>query len=380
MKVAIVSESFLPVFNGVANSVVKVLETLKANGHEAIVVAPTTSGDEYLGFKTYSVPSIQLFQFSLGVPNPVVTKLLDEFQPDLLHVASPVLLGSQALAWAERNLVPSVAIFQTDIAAYADRYGFKFLRPVVDKLMASFHMSATLNLAPTEEVKQYLTKLQVPNVELWGRGVELSLYNPNLRLNKKVSELRNELAPNGEKIIGYVGRLAAEKQVDRFAELRNIQGTVIVLVGDGPERGKLESMFAGTNVKFVGKKSGQELADHYACFDIFVHFGAEETFGQTIQEAQASGCAVIAPKSGGPKFLIESGVSGYLIENEDKKGFRNTVGSLLEDNLLRARVAEGGRRSVLDKSWEANNSKLLEYYMRAISLANESRAKELLVA
>jgi phosphatidylinositol alpha 1,6-mannosyltransferase len=156
MRVAIVTESFPPVFNGVANSVVRVLETLKASGHEAIVIAPTTPGKYFNGFRTYRVPSVPFFQFQLGLPNPLVTKILDDFKPDIVHAASPVLLGAQAVSWADRNDVPAIAIFQTDIAAYAERYGFKLLRPMVDRMMANFHAGATINLAPTTEVRDYL--------------------------------------------------------------------------------------------------------------------------------------------------------------------------------------------------------------------------------
>ncbi len=236
MRVAIVTESFPPVFNGVANSVVRVLETLKAEGHEAIVIAPTTPGKYFNGFRTYRVPSVPFFQFQLGLPNPFVAKILDDFKPDVVHAASPVLLGAQAVAWAQRNFVPSVAIFQTDIAAYAERYGFKALRPFVDRAMANFHAGATINLAPTTEVSEYLRRIGLSNVSVWGRGVDLDLYHPNRKSGEGALSLRNQIAPNGEKVVGFVGRLAAEKQVGRFSELFKIPNTTFLIVGDGPER------------------------------------------------------------------------------------------------------------------------------------------------
>jgi len=380
MRVAIVTESFPPVFNGVANSVVRVLETLKAEGHEAIVIAPTTPGKYFNGFRTYRVPSLPLFQFQLGLPNPLVSKILDDFKPDVVHAASPVLLGAQAVAWADRNQVPAVAIFQTDIAAYTERYGFKLLRPLVDRAMANFHAGATINLAPTTEVRDYLIRLGLSNVEVWGRGVDLELFHPNRKNTEAVSELRNRFAPNGQKIVGFVGRLAAEKQVDRFSELFSIPNTTFVIVGDGPERASLEQKFRGADVHFVGKQSGDELANHYASFDAFVHFGTEETFGQTIQEAQAAGVPVIAPAAGGPKFLIDSGASGYLVDPTIKNGFTPVLTELLASKELLSRIGEGGRRKVLDKSWAANNAKLLEFYASAMEMTKQPTLSELLVA
>jgi phosphatidylinositol alpha 1,6-mannosyltransferase len=364
----------------VANSVVRVLETLKAQGHEAIVIAPTTTGKYFNGFRTYRVPSVPIFQFQLGLPNPFVNKILDDFKPDVVHAASPVLLGAQAVAWAQRNYVPSVAIFQTDIAAYTERYGFKALRPFIDRAMANFHAGASINLAPTTEVSDYLRRIGLSNVHVWGRGVDLDLYHPNRKASEVVGSLRNQLAPNGERIVGFVGRLAAEKQVDRFSELFSIPNTSFVIVGDGPERMALEQKFQGAKVQFVGKQSGEDLANWYASMDAFVHFGTEETYGQTIQEAQAAGVPVIAPNSGGPKFLIDSGVSGYLVDAEISNGFTPVLSNLLDNPELAARLAEGGRRKVLDKSWEANNAKLLDFYASAIESSVLLDPRRLLVA
>ncbi|NDE88635.1 MAG: glycosyltransferase family 1 protein, partial [Micrococcales bacterium] len=265
LRIAIVTESFPPVFNGVANSVVRVLETIKDLGHEAIVIAPTTPGEYFNGFRTYQVASVPVFQFQLGLPSAAVSKILSDFRPDLVHAASPVLLGAQAVTWAEKNGVPSVAVFQTDLAAYAERYGFKVLRPMMDKLMASFHAGATINLAPNTEVKSYLQNIGLKNIEIWGRGVDLELFHPNRKATAEVKVLREQLAPNGEKIVGYVGRLAAEKRVDRFAEFSDIKNTVFLIVGDGPERAALETKLAKINVKFVGKQTGEDLANYYAC-------------------------------------------------------------------------------------------------------------------
>jgi phosphatidylinositol alpha 1,6-mannosyltransferase len=210
--------------------------------------------------------------------------------------------------------------------------------------------------------------------------VDLELYHPNRKATQAVGLLRKQLAPNGERIVGFVGRLAAEKQVDRFSELFSIRNTSFVIVGDGPERMSLEQKFQGANVQFVGKQSGEDLANWYAAMDAFVHFGTEETYGQTIQEAQAAGVPVIAPNSGGPKFLIESGISGFLVDAEISNGFTPVLETLLDNTELAARIAEGGRRKVLDKSWAANNAKLLDFYDSAIQSAVLLDPRRILVA
>jgi phosphatidylinositol alpha 1,6-mannosyltransferase len=146
-----------------------------------------------------------------------------------------------------------------------------------------------------------------------------------------------------------------------MASLFGIPHTRFVVVGDGPERRRLETEFAGHPVTFTGALRGEALAQAYAELDVFVHFGTEETFGQTIQEAQATGLPVVAPASGGPTFLINHGETGFLADPLDPSTFVQHVTQLVGDAALRARIGEAARRSVLTKSWGANNAQLLQH-------------------
>jgi phosphatidylinositol alpha 1,6-mannosyltransferase len=211
-------------------------------------------------------------------------------------------------------------------------------------------------------------------VEIWGRGVDQDLYNPENKLSPRAKQIRKAIAPNDEDVIGFVGRLAAEKQVHRMAELFELTNVKFLVVGDGPERQKLEQLFAG-RVVFTGALSGLELANHYAAMDIFVHFGTEETFGQTIQEAKASGVAVVAPNCGGPRELIENGVTGLLVDPTIPRGYLEAAQKLL-DSTLRERISQNAAQSVREKSWSKNNSQLLSHYRDAMSKVFSRRAAE----
>lgn len=373
MRVAIITESFLPSVNGVTNSVLRVLDTFRQRGFEAIVIAPTRTGEKHLGYPVIQTVSFPFLQFPVAVPGPNIQRALDEFKPDVIHVAAPFMIGAQALTWSQRNNVPAVAIYQTDLAGYIERYGLSFARPVVDRMMASIHAPANVNLAPTEESKEYLEKLGLENVFVWGRGVDLDLFNPTNRETPEVIALRKKIAPHGERIVGFVGRLAAEKQVHRMSELFAIANTKFVIVGDGPERYRLESQFKGQKVYFAGRQSGIELANHYAALDAFVHFGTEETFGQTIQEAQAAGLPVVAPNSGGPKYLIEDGETGFLANPKGVGNYQKLIRKLLDDSSMSERIGAQARAAVSKKSWEANNAKLIDYYQLAIEMASSKR-------
>jgi phosphatidylinositol alpha 1,6-mannosyltransferase len=366
VKVAVVTESFLPQINGVTNSVVRLLETLHDEGHQAMVIAPTTPGDEHLGYVVHRSPSFPLMRFPVGVPHRALQATLDEFSPDVVHVAAPFLLGRKALAVSARMGIPTVAVYQTDIAGYLQRYGVGFARPLLDRMVASAHTLATRTLAPTPLAAAHLREIGVGNVHVWGRGVDSSLFHPARRGGPGARALRESLSPHGEIVIGYVGRLAVEKQVARLAELFGLPGVRFVIVGDGPERARLENDFARHPVTFLGQLEGEALADAYAALDVFVHFGTEETFGQTIQEAQATGLAVVAPARGGPLHLIDDGRTGFLTGHGTHRTAKSVVAELVGDAALRARLGESARRSVRGRTWSAINRELLDHYHSVI--------------
>jgi phosphatidylinositol alpha 1,6-mannosyltransferase len=154
-------------------------------------------------------------------------------------------------------------------------------------------------------------------------------------MDPAVQRLRRRIAPNGGLIVGYVGRIAPEKQVERMAALRGLDGIRLAIVGDGPSLPATKRALAGMPVTWLGKLTGAELAAAYASFDVFVHTGTEETFGQTVQEAHASGIPVIAPRAGGPIDLVEHGVNGYLFDPSGDSQLRAYVEALSIDERLR---------------------------------------------
>jgi len=360
--VAVVTESFLPQINGVTNSVIKILESLRAEGHEAILIAPTAPSDEYLGFPVIRTTKFFFRSFPVALPLVNMTSILRSFKPDVVHVASPFLLGRQALAVSRRLGIPTVAVYQTDIAGYTARYGLELLEAASRQTVRNIHRLADVNLAPTQESARYLRDMGVTRIAVWGRGVDLERYNPARRTLPATHALRDVIAPDRQLVVGFVGRLAPEKQVDRFAELMGLKNTSFLIVGDGPERAHLEQLFAGKPVTFTGALHGDDLATAYAAMDVFVHCGEEETFGQTIQEALASGVPVVAPAAGGPLALIHDGENGFLVDPREDKAYRTAVKRILKRADVRHEMRLKARASVADKSWANNNARLFEHY------------------
>ncbi|MFD2757870.1 glycosyltransferase family 4 protein [Gulosibacter faecalis] len=378
MRVAIVTESFLPTLNGVTNSVRKVLEHLRRRGHEAIVICPKAGApSEYAGFAVHEVATVNLREFPVGLPSIQVDQLLRDFDPDIVHAASPFMLGWNALATARRRGIPTVAIFQTDVAGYTERNRLGAIRDVTWLLLRSIHSQADLTLAPSTSSIRDLERNRFERVRPWGRGVDLEAFHPNHRRTDAAAELRASFAGPDDVVVGYVGRLAPEKQVERLAALRGIRNVHLAIVGEGPSETSVRGALDGMPVTYLGRRMGRDLSLAYASFDLFVHTGTEETFGQTLQEAHAAGLPVVAPLAGGPIDLVTHGDDGYLFDPAAERGddaMRAYVERLVADPGLRARMGEAGRRRVLGRSWEGICDDLLAYYDEAIAAKTAATA------
>lgn len=363
VKVAIVAESFLPRVNGVTNSVCRILEHLASRGHEALVIAPRPGPSRYAGAPVALVPGVSLpvyKSFVVGVPGRQVEHALRDFRPDVVHLASPVVLGAAGATAAQRLDLPSVAVFQTDLAGFFRRYGFRGTDALLWSWLRHIHAKADRTLAPSLPTLRELEAQGFPRLALWGRGVDQSAFHPRHRS----AEVRARLAPDGQTLIGYLGRLAPEKQVDLLARLDGIPGTRLVVIGDGPAESRLRTLLP--RAVFTGFQSGRALSELLASLDVFVHTGANETFCQALQEALASGLPAVAPAAGGPLDLIRPGVNGLLFPPSDGDSLRAAVTTLVTDVPMRSRMAESALRSVRSRTWEAVCDRLLAHYSEVI--------------
>lgn len=366
MRVAIVTESFLPQVNGVTHSVMRILEHLRDEGHEAMVIAPSDPGlpREYAGFPVTGMLSVSLPRYAevkvATSPQWRFERLFAEFQPDIVHLAAPIGMGRQAALACQRLGLPSVAIYQTDVPSYVSRYGLPGVEPLMWKWFRTVHELATMTLAPSNYARQQLLAAGVRRVGLWGRGVDSVRFHPD----KRDEALRRRLAPNGEKLIGYVGRLAPEKQVEDLEVLADLPGTRTVVVGKGPKADELRQILP--HAAFLGQLTGEELPRALASMDVFVAPGELETFCQTIQEAQASGVPPIAPARGGPIDLIDASHTGWLYAPGDLAGMRAHVRDLLGDDFKREMFGHKAREAVEHRTWASTCDQLLSHYDEAI--------------
>ncbi|MGW0574021.1 glycosyltransferase family 4 protein [Streptomyces tauricus] len=375
MRVVIVTESFPPDVNGVAHCALQTARHLVERGHTPVVVAPATSpklstpaeqtGASFgRGSETSApcpvvrIPSLPLPgypQVRVALPSRRVAAAITAHRADIVHLASPFVLGVRGMAAAGRLGIPAVAVYQTDLAGYARTY-ISTGEATAWRRIRSVHAAADRTLAPSTAALHDLEAHGVPRVRLWPRGVDTVRFRPQHRDDA----LRRELAPNGELIVGYVGRLAPEKQIELLAGACGLPGVRVVVVGDGPSRPSLDQALPGA--VFLGRRTGDELARIFASLDVFVHTGPFETFCQTVQEAMASGVPVVAPAAGGPLDLVAHGRTGLLVPPRDEAAVRDAVWSLAADPALRAAYGAEARRTVEGRTWAAVGDALIDHY------------------
>ncbi len=358
MRIALVTESFLPDVNGVANSVVRVAEHLLARGHEPLVIAPQTRTKETpdLPYPVVRLPSLPMpgyAAFRVGVPTRQLTANLRG--ADVVHLASPFVLGAGGMSAARSLGLPTVAVYQTDVPAYARLYRIG-TEQAAWRWLRRIHNFADRTLAPSSVSVAALRGQGVQRVHLWQRGVDAVRFDPRHRS----AAIRRALAPHGETLVGYVGRLAHEKHVELLDGACALPGVRVVVVGDGPAAPMLRKRLP--DAVFLGARHGAQLARIYASLDVFAHPGPYETFGQSVQEALASGVPVVAPAAGGPVDLVRPGVTGHLVAPLDPAAFTAAVADLATCPERRARFGAAARADVAARTWAAVGDELIDHY------------------
>jgi phosphatidylinositol alpha 1,6-mannosyltransferase len=368
MRIALVTESFLPDVNGVAHSVVRTAEHLVRRGHDPLVIAPqpppgVRGSVGELPYPVVRIPSLGMPgypQVRLGLPTPALNAALRGHGTEIVHLASPFFLGAWGAAAARSLKLPAVAVYQTDVAAYARAYKVAMTEHAAWRWIRTVHNAAFRTLAPSTESMAALGAHGVQRVHLWRRGVDDVRFHPRHRS----AAIRRALAPNGEVLVGFVGRLAVEKQVELLAGVSRLPGVRLVIVGDGPAAATLRRALPAA--VFLGARHGAQLARIYASLDVFAHTGPYETFGQAIQEAMASALPVVAPAAGGPLDLVREGRTGHLVPPHRAAGFTEAVAALAADAGRRALFGAAGRAAIEGRTWSAVGDELLGHYAAAL--------------
>ena len=364
MRIAIVTEVWHPTINGVVTRLAATVDELLRDGHQVLIVAPKLSdGDgERDGLRVRTVPTLSVpFVYGgqpWGLPLPRVGRFLADFEPDVVHVVNPVLLGITGVLSARRHRTPLVCSYHTDVATYASFYRLGWLRPLIWRVVRALHTQAAINLVTSDVAAAQLRQAGIPRVRRWHCGVDLERFRP--------AAIDPQTRGSGYRTALYVGRLAAEKGLGALAELVSVPDVHLVIVGDGPARVSLTEQLRSGSVEFKGPLHGEELAAAYRQADVFVFPSTTETLGLVLLEALASGLPVVAAASPASREVLD-GCGAARLWPAGSPGALPAAVSDLVGSASRQSLADHARRHVAGFGWSAATSYLVEQYRVAVA-------------
>lgn len=376
MRIALFTETFLPKVDGIVTRLSHTVDHLQRLGDQVLVISPDGGLSEYKGAQIYGVPGFPLPlypELKLALPRPSIRQALEEFQPDLIHIVNPAVLGLGGLYYAKSLDVPLVASYHTHLPKYLEHYGLGMLEGVMWELLKAVHNQAQMNLCTSTAMQDALTSHGIERVEVWQKGVDTELFDPSL----SSVDVRSHLSQGhpDSPILLYVGRLSAEKEIDRIKPvLEAIPNARLALVGDGPYRAELEKHFTGTSTYFVGYLTGANLAAAFASADAFIFPSRTETLGLVLLEAMAAGCPVIAANAGGIPDIVTDGLNGYLFDPADEQGAITATQRLLANPQERDTLRANARREAERWGWAAATRQLQSFYRSVLAQSMPSAA------
>jgi glycosyltransferase involved in cell wall biosynthesis len=369
VRIAFFTETFLPKVDGIVTRLTKTLPHLVEAGDEVLIFCPEGAPDSHAGAQVVGVPAMPLPlypELKLALPRPAVSEALERFQPDLVHVVNPAVLGLGGIWLAKTRNLPLVASYHTHLPKYLEHYGMGMLEPLLWELLKAAHNQAELNLCTSTAMVDELAAKGIEHTALWQRGVDTALFRPELASPAMRQRLHGSHNDTGNLLL-YIGRLSAEKQIERIRPvLEALPEARLALVGDGPHRQHLERVFEGTATTFVGYLSGDALASAYASGDAFVFPSSTETLGLVLLEAMAAGCPVVGANRGGIPDIVTDGVNGRLYEPNQPASLITAVQRLLGDQASRSQLRMSARLEAERWGWAGATAQLRGYYRQVL--------------
>lgn len=353
MRIAVFSDTYFPQVNGVSVILGKMKEYMDQQGIEYVYFVPGDAAEP--GVFTFGGMKFPLYpELLITVPRYAkIEKILDEFKPDLVHLATEFTLGWQGMKYARRRHVPLTSTYHTNFVQYLSYYGLPFLEKPGWRYLRWFHSRCALNFSPSVSTLRLLEKHGIPSLRHCPHGIDSDLFNPayrSMQLRKRYTSDKDGM------LLLYVGRMAPEKDLEVLMDavrLLNQRGLSyrLLMVGDGPSRHKLEQMHLD-NVVFCGYQRGQDLYDLYASADIFVFPSVTETFGNVILEAMASGLPVVAAPAGGVEDNLLHGKNGLAFKSGDPQDMAAQIEIMMTQHDLRQALARGALEHARARNWD----------------------------
>lgn len=371
MRIAYVSETWLPCTDGIVTRLRATIGQLVEEGHQVLIVCPRypdQGRDDDRADPRVTVRRVPGIGFRFiyggqrwGLPVPAVRRHLRQFRPDVVHVVNPMLLGIAGVAATRSLRIPLAASYHTNVAAYADFYRLGVLRPVIWETIRLLHNRAGVNLVTSAASERDLAAHGVQRVRPWPRGVDLALFHPRTEAGGRRTD---------QPVALYVGRIAAEKGLHQLAPIgAPHSGFRLVMVGDGPHRAQLQALL-GPQTRFTGTLHGLDLADAYRDADVFVFPSRTDTLGLVVLEALASGLPVVAVDSPATRDLLCDCPAARLVPADDPDALLHAVTELTGDPAGAAQHRRAARAFAERFGWQAATDCLVGYYRQLIDSRN----------
>ncbi|HLY29895.1 MAG TPA: glycosyltransferase family 1 protein [Ktedonobacterales bacterium] len=370
MRVALVTENFLPKLDGVTRTLAMLLEHLQRHGHKAIVLGPEGALRAYAGARIFGAPGFPIpFYPELRVlfPAPRLERRLARFRPDIVHVVDPMLLGAAGIAWGRQLGAPVLSTYHTNLAEYCTYFHLSALVAPMWSYRRFLHNQCALTLCPSPSTSTQLLKHGFSRVGVWARGVDGESFRPERRSQAWRKRITHDPTIP---IILYVGRLSYEKNLDDLVKAFRMLDDCsahLVLVGDGPARADIKRALQGRRVTFTGYLKGEALTEAYASADMFAFPSVTETFGQVVMEAMASGLPVVAYDAEGVRDSVRHGETGLLTPARDSLALAEGLRTLLAEPERRRMMGAAAHAYASQRNWSDMLDQLLATYQRVIA-------------
>ena len=374
-RIALFTGAYNHIADGVSLTLNRLVKYLEENGSEVLVFAPTIKNPpiDHAG-TLVAAPSVRMplpnraeYRLTTHFPR-FIRKKLEEFQPSLIHVASPDRLGTGAVNYGVANDIPVVATYHTHFSSYLAYYKLQWLESWIWNFLRGFYGKCEEVYVPSASMIDVLEQHGISgNLHLWERGVVTELFNPERR---SMAWRRQQGIKDDEVVITFISRLVWEKGLDIYADVvEKLKAKGIahrsMIVGDGPARQELEERLKDT--LFLGHQSGEDLATAYASSDVFLFPSETETFGNVTLEAMASGVTPVCANATGSRSLIRDGVTGFLAQPRNEDAFYNHVERLVLDADLRSKMGQLSLKRAQEYDWPVILEKMNTYYNGVIS-------------
>ena len=372
LRVALFSGNYNYVRDGANQALNRLVGYLLRQSVQVRVYSPTVEHPAFpptgdlVSVPSLAIPGRAEYRLPIALPASVRRDLAD-FDPNVVHVSSPDIVGHRAVTWARKRQIAAVASVHTRFDTYLAYYHLQALEPLARNIMRRFYHRCEVVMAPAESTALILRAQRMNrDISIWARGIDRDQFSPERR---DMAWRRSVGIADDEMVIAFLGRVVMEKGLDVFSdaihafEPSGIKYRVLV-IGEGPARPWFEQQLP--QGIFIGQQTGNDLSRALASSDVFLNPSITEAFGNVTLEAMACALPVIAAEATGATNLVRPGVTGTLVDGTEPDEFAEALLAYGRDPGLRRRHGEAGLAVAQTMDWDTINSAVVRAYKHAI--------------